>query len=443
MAATIPWYTTLDEWVADLNDSPWKAAEAAEKLAELDTPPIGEYEVTVYDNFWRPEFNPDNWIELSGTIPRNETPSASIKFPQDSPVIDAMQDCRETLVGVTIETEGLRQAYIVDSHTYELQKGKWTGTGQLLGIYDILNYVFVWPTWWLPLQAQPFSHAIYVGNLCFVLENMIAENALRLQSGIWEFVNNALSLNIDIRTWFGTIIQAVQNDGLSIETFLNMLKTPIYVVRTNPFFDTSPFVAFTVRMESCAAVIDRMAKAYGVHVTVDLWLPGDPQPDDWAHLVKPTYVVKVVDRSGITGPAGTFLDGIIRTVVDLQGSVLGRVLDPLLNPNGTTPSLEGVYVAPTLGVNFVEPWAVLVDHPDGPMISCKIVDHHPKGHTMIIGGKSPKVCAPRPNGRGARALRTQVAQRFNQQYARLVNRFNYDRDWLYGNSRQHSGRLHE
>ena len=63
-----------------------------------------------------------------------------------------------------------------------------------------------------------------------------------------------------------------------------MLKTPIYVVRTNPFLDTSPLVARTVRMESCGTVITDITRAYGVDVRVDLWLPGDDQPDQWANL---------------------------------------------------------------------------------------------------------------------------------------------------------------
>jgi hypothetical protein len=145
-------------------------------------------------------------------------------------------------------------------------------------------------------------------------------------------------------------------------------------------------------MESCATVITDLTRAYGVDVRVDLWLPGDAQPDQWANLTQPTYVATVKDRSQVTGPTETILDSVIRTVVDLQGSLLGNALAPLLNPQGQYAP-EGVSIAPTLGVNFVKPYAILeVPEPGevSSILKCKITDHTPKGWRHIIGGKSPK-----------------------------------------------------
>lgn len=44
--------------------------------------------------------------------------------------------------------------------------------------------------------------------------------------------------------------------------------------------------------------------------------------------------------------------GIIRQVEDLEGSILGEVLDRYDN---------GVFVAPTLGLDFVQPWPIPPD----------------------------------------------------------------------------------
>ena len=376
---------TLDDLQADLfGTSPWKIAEAAETLAERVSAVDPDFKVTVYDNFWRYNGDADEWIALNGTLPRNDVPSAEIKNPQsEDDLIDKFQACRKSLVGVTIETEGIRQAYYLDSHEYELANGMWTSTAKCLGIYDILNYIYVWPDWYLPIQAQLFAYAIFIGPLCTVLAVMIAENALRLQLGIWEFVNNALSLNADFQAWIGSMLESNGNIG-------EALKTPVYVVPINPILDTSPWVAFTVRMESCKTIIDKMARAYGVTVTVDLWLPGDPQPDQYANLDQATYVVRIIDRQNLTGPTQTAIDGIIGDMVQIEGSVFGDTFSWALNPNNTTPSLDGIYIAPTIGENFVEPWAVLIDDPHGPMISAKIIDHAPQGDTMIIGGKSPQ-----------------------------------------------------
>lgn len=368
------------------------SADAAETLARRKEAVSPEFIVTVCDYLWRPiAAVGDDMLELSGTDPRNDLPAATLKLKGDSPLISVMMNCRTTMVGVLVETGGLRFPYYVKSHDYTFEDGAWVGTAHLAGIWDVLNYLQIWPTWWLPIQAQPFSHAVYVGPIVMCIENMIAEQAIRIQSGLWEFVNNALSLNPDLRAWFGTLLQSNGN-------IFDTLKTPIYVVRTNPLIDTSPLLVRTVRMESCGAVIKDITRAYGVDVRVDLWLPGDDQPDFWTRtlpfwaLHQPTYVVTVKDRSQVEGPTKTVLDSVIRTVVDMEGSLLGDVLDPLLNPRGEYAP-EGTFIAPTLGVHFVKPWSVLIapePGEKGSIESCQISDHTPTGWQHIIGGRSPK-----------------------------------------------------
>lgn len=248
-----------------------------------------------------------------------------------------------------------------------------------------MNFLF-------PIQAQIPSHAVFIWGLQTVIESMVGECALRLQAGLWEFINNVISFppNLDWRSWFGTLLESNGN-------IFNILKTPIYVVHTNPLFDTSPLVAKTVRMETCGTVIREITKPYGVDVRVDLWLPGDEQPDYWTKtfgfmaLNQPTYVVSTVDRSQISGPTGTVLDSAIRTVVDLGGSFFDEVGDLIRQ----VPGMDGVYYSPLLGQDYVAPWAILVAPEPaagerGNIVSCKISHHTPKGWQHIIGGRSPK-----------------------------------------------------
>jgi hypothetical protein len=341
---------------------------------------------TIYDKFWRPVGSlGDDIIDMTGTDPRNNLPSGTITIKGESTHVLAFMGCTDTLVGVTVETGGMRFAYYVKSFDYEYKNGEWTGTANLLGVWDILNYLQIWPNFLLPLQVQIPSHAVFIWALCTVIESMVGECTFRIQSGLWEFVNNLGSLNLDWRTWFGTLLQSHGN-------IFEMLKTPIYVVHTNPLLDTSPLVARTVRMESCATVITDITKAYGVDCRMDLWLPGDDQPDQWAFLDQPTYVFTAKDRSNIEGPTKTVLDSVIRTVVDIQGSLLGKALDPLLNPQGEYAP-EGVFIAPTLGVDFVPPWTILTapEHGEkGSVIDCKLSFHTPAGWQHIVGGRSPK-----------------------------------------------------
>lgn len=365
------------------------SAEAAEKLAETDSIPDQIWDITVYDKLWQPYGAVgDDLIELIGADPRNGMATAQLKVKGESELTDMFMSCQTTMVGILVETAGIRIPFYVDTFDYEFADGAWVGTATLIGIYDILNYIQIWPNWWSPIQFQLFSHAIFLGPLVSCIETMISENALRLQSGMWEFVNNALSLNPDIRAWFGT---ALQNNGKLSQA----LKTPVYVVRTNPFKDTSPLIARTVRMESCGKVIADITRAYGVSVEVNLWLPGDPQPDEWTEkfesrrLTQPTYVVTVKDRSQIKGPFGNVLDSAVRTVVDLGGSFFSEASKVIQK----APGRDAVFISELLGVEYVEPWAVLIAPEPGEkgnVVTARMSFHTPKGWQHIIGGRSPK-----------------------------------------------------
>jgi hypothetical protein len=360
-------------------------AAAADQLANAESTVSSEFRFTVLDELLRPigEIG-DNLLDSNGSDPRNAVPTATIKTKGSSTLVPELMKCSETLRAIMVETAGIRMAYYVDIHEYDWDKDAYVSTSNCLGIWDILNYMQIWPDWLMPIQIQVVSYAVFVGPLVTVIENMIAECALRIQSGIWQFVNTFFSFEPNMEAWFSNLIFGNPNLG-------QRLKTPVYVVRTNPWLDTSPLFVRTVRMESCGKVVVDITRPYGVDVRVDLWLPGDPQPDAYANLSQPTYVVTVKDRSQVTGPTGTVLDSIIKTVVDFTGG-LSKVLASLMNPQGEyAPS--GVFIAPVLGVHFVKPYAILVAPEPGrksSLTSCKIADHTPKGWRIIIGGKSPK-----------------------------------------------------
>jgi hypothetical protein len=122
-------------------------AAAAEAIASIVDSVDPEWVITIWDYLWRPiGATGDDMIECSGTDPRNALPAATLKLQGNSTLIPALQNCRTTMVGVTVETEGLRFPFYVDTHDYEYtEKGEWTSTANLLGIWDILNYLQIWP----------------------------------------------------------------------------------------------------------------------------------------------------------------------------------------------------------------------------------------------------------------------------------------------------------
>lgn len=367
------------------SSDPFRIATAAEMAAAMQDTDAREIVVHVCDKYWKRIGEAGDRISLQATKPRNQIPTVELVLPGDSWLKKYVRNCRKELVGIEVQVGELKWAAVVDTASYRLQNRQRTVTVKAYGIAEVLSYLLVWPNFLLPIQAQVPSHAVYVGPICSVIEIMIAEQAFRIQSGLWELVNNALSLNPDLRAWFGTWLS-------SNGDIFDMLTTPIYVVHHNPILDPSPFIEGNFRMDTVQAAIDKLIKAYGITVEVELWRPGDPKPDEWfpnPNRTSPCYVVRVTDRSGITGPTGTLLDGILFQIININGGVLGGVLDPFLNPEGEYAP-EGVFIAPTLGLNFLKPWAVLIDHPNGPMESFEIVDHHPQGWQLVIGGKSPK-----------------------------------------------------
>ncbi len=441
----------VERWKRDLDSGDrFREAEAAEVLSQSFSSDDTDITLTACDYLWREVDRIGDFIEFSWTTPRNLAPQATLTVKANHHLVPLFRTCEQTMVGILFETDGISEAYYVKRHREKLgPDGVWTHVLELVGIYDILNYLVIWPSWYLPIQSQPFSHAIYAAPICTAIESMAAEQSLRIQSGMWEFVNNFFSGNPDVRAYFGTVLQGLKRDGKPS----TILKTPLYVVRTGLLRDSSQIYVKTVRMQTVGQIIQEITPAYGVDVRVHLWRPGDPQPDRWANLEVPTYVMTVRDRTQIEGPTKSILDSALRLVVDVQGSLLGNTLSPLLNPDGKYAP-EGLYIAPRLGINFVMPYAMIVT-PDyvitedgdvvrekSPLVSCEIAHNTPLGWQHIIGGKSPKwlVCAPRATG--GRRL-TSHLKRPHQCVLRLRHRRSHDRHRIHRCPKQSARRLHE
>lgn len=421
----------------------YQQAHAAHQLADIAAADTSEIVVTRFDKFWQASGEIGSYLQLQAAIFRNLTPSGQIVLnggdgyslegeSAPDPHIPALENCRKELVGITIETGPVRWAGFVDYTDYNFQQGKRTLDAKLVGLFDLLSYIYVWPDPFWPIQAQPFSHAVYIGPIVSVIESMCSDQFRRIQSGLWGFLNNpAAILNPAAREWFRKLL----HDNTNI---FEALKTPIYLVRHKLAEDTSMLVARTVRMESLGQVIGDMTKAYGVDVRMDLWLPGDPQPDDSADLTQPTYVLTVTDRLTTEGKFGDIRDAIAKTVVDLQGSFFGEIIPLVQN----APGMDGVFISEVAGVNFNPPLAVLVDGPDTALMEFKIHNHHPRAHTQIIGGRSPKwVGAPWGNLGGTGPQGLTLSKRPHQRNARLGYRLVDDCHRHHGCAKQPVRRL--
>lgn len=368
----------------NLQSGDYRAATAPQIRDIMTRADIPQTVVTLYSKTYEPLGEIHDYLSLTCEFTRNAIDSATIVIKTTDPMAAVAMQCYETVVPVTIQIGSQRWSGRVDNFDYAMKDGVKTLTLQCMGDYAWFSKIMVWPNFLAPIQAQFPTRALFIGPAVTCIKTLVAEQCFRLQSGIWELSNNLLSLNLDWKAWFGNLL-------MTRGKLHDILLTPIVVAAgTGPLYDTSKWVSFNGRMDKISSVVEQVVKDNGLLLTADLWLPGDPQPEGMVvELRVPTIVVDVKDRSGITGPTGTFVDGIVTDVVDLQASVLGEVLSPFLNP-GNKYAPEGVNIAPVLGVNFVKPWVIFHDHPRSGITEFHLFGHHPLAYTVIGGGKSPK-----------------------------------------------------
>lgn len=390
---------TLDDLKTKLQSDIRTAIEAARTAANLDQAAVAQEKivVTYYDKFYTPIGETGDYLSLACNFPRNDVPAGTLELKNADPMAAVALTCEANTVPVTIEIGNLLWSGRVKiAHdNFNLPDRADYVECILEGDYAWLMKIVAWPNYLLPIQTQWPPRGVAIGPAITCLKYLLATQAFRIQSGLWDLVNNLLSLDLDWRTWFGTAFLQ-DPDSPDYGDLFSALRTPIYVVPENGLNDTSPYVSINWRMDKIGTIFKQQLEDIGLYVDVNLWRPGDPQPGPDPGLVTnpltvPTIVVDIKDFSGIIGPTGTWVDGIIRDAVDLEGSVMGQVLSPFLNPDGEyAPQWLGVNIAPVLGVNFVQPWVIFnADNPQSGIWG-KISHHHPESWRVIVGGKSPQ-----------------------------------------------------
>lgn len=376
-------------WLATaLNSSdPVVAMTAATAAAYVELNPPADATRRVFDQFYNEVGSCNDHIELKLSDPRQAIPGGSLVLKGSDSLSEHVLNCDVTVVPFIYDKGAYRWSGRVDVAHDRLKDGLYTTELELVHDKVWLDRILCWPNPFLPIEIQEPTHWFGFGPAITVMKTLIAEQCFRLQLGLWELVNNLGSLNLDYRAWFGTLLL----DGISVTDLLQAVTTPIYVVPTDPIFDTSPWIEIDGRMETVWKLIQQQVKDNGLSVEVNVWLPGEPQPYGVLFpLTVATIVVDIKNRSGVTGATGTFLDGLEIDLVDLEGSGLGEVLSPFLNPNNEYAP-PGIDIAPLIGVNFIIPWVLYnCDVAKGGVIEFDVAHHHPLAWQILIGGKSPQ-----------------------------------------------------
>ena len=394
-------FTNVQNLLPALQSYPELASAAANAAAQPFLTPSTKIHVTICNKVYSPVGEINDHISLEAEWKRNDIGTATLVIKGTDPNVDAIMKATTEVVPIIIEVgDNMRWSGRVNSYGLALENKGETLTVECVDDFTWFSRILVWPNFLLPIEIQFPKNAIYVGPVISCILTMIAEQCFRLQSSLWDMINdpidNILGFDKDWEYWSQQLNTVHGN-------LLDFLAIPIVVVFPDPIFDGSPWVAVQGRMDKVYDLVKDLLMNYGLSLTASLWMPGDPQPASSMNgvpllplimpLTAPTIVVTCVDRSGVVGPTGTFVDGLVKDVVDLQASVLGTTLSPFLNPNNAYyPANLGVNIAPAFGVNFVPSW-VLFNGDDtnaGGAITYKLSGYAPIAHTIIGGGKSPK-----------------------------------------------------
>lgn len=394
-------FTDLNNLLPALHSYPELASAAAQVAAKPFLKPNNKITITVYNKIYEPTGEITDHISLEAEWKRNDIGTATIVLKDNDPnVVNIMKATKEVVPIVIQVGDNMRWSGRVNSYALALDSKKQTMTVECVDDFTWFSRILVWPDFLLPIEVQFPVNAIFVGPVINCVLTMVAEQTFRLQSGLWEFLNNPINTILSAQTEWQFFKERWEAAGGNPA---EMLMIPIMVQFVDPLKDTSPWVAVQGRMDKVYDLVKDLLMNYGLSLTASLWLPGDPQPPTQSMglsfipfkvpLTQPTILVSCVDRSGVVGPTGTMVDGFIKDVVDIADSTLATNLSPFLNPkNEYYPGNLGVNIAPRLGVNFVPSWVIFNgdDVNAGGAITYKLNGYAPLAHSIIGGGKSPQ-----------------------------------------------------
>lgn len=370
---------------------PVRAIRAAQEAAMPKLEPAPKATLAVYDRFYR-ALDWDcsgRYIELHLQDPRQALPAGTLVMDGNDWLAPFLLDCDTVVVPVIYNKGGYRWSGRVDIAHDQMKDGIKRVSCELVGDKTWLDRILCWPSPFMPVFFQEPGEWYAIGPGLTVISTLIMEQCLRLQLHLWELINNITSDPL-----LGWIQDLLYFGDATPADFMQALVTPICVVPINVFTDTSAWIEINGRMDTVWKLVYQQIIDNGFDIDATMWLPGDPQPAGlWFPLTVATCVITITDRSGFTGPWGPF-EGLAVDLVQLEGSLLGNALAPLLNPGNVSPYLAvdlGEYVAPTLGVNFTEPTCFFnLDMVETGTIDYNVSHHAPLARQVVIGGQSPK-----------------------------------------------------
>ena len=177
---------------------------------------------------------------------------------------------------------------------------------------------------------------------------------------------------------------------------LNPLNWPIQMQFVNPLLDQSRFTVLMSRWSDAHSVTESLLRDAGCSVRAFVWLPEDedsPHPELAAIVgeaaARPTracVVLAVEDKSGVTGPTGSALDGGLSLVAATADNL---VTETLFAIDADGDGVTDPFIRKLLGVAPAIPDIAFRDTEQSSIVSSEHSMFRAKASKILTGGKSP------------------------------------------------------
>ncbi|OKH70823.1 hypothetical protein EB72_24830 [Mycobacterium sp. SWH-M1] len=230
-----------------------------------------------------------------------------------------------------------------------------------------------------PEAVQPIKMFLWGGPCVTTCATATLINLFRINTlnGFWPIPRNLFAPS----TWLDNV---------------GPLNWPVQVMPINPIFDQSRWVTIGARWKDAKTVLTPVMKDAGVICHAYTWLPGDPAPyshvfgKELGEILKPRRACTILsfeDQSGVSGPTGTAVDGLVNLLAVTADDLITETLFPI---DGDGDGETDPLIRKILQVAPKRPPYVYRDTGYGGTNSRTMVIHKSQATDIITGGKSPQ-----------------------------------------------------
>lgn len=309
-----------------------------------------------------------DYRELKFSDKMNAAGSLQLKLPSTEKWIEAIADVDvDEVIPIIVDLPGYQTVWFVtDAYEIEDEDGAEFIEVVAINSWEYMNRMVFWASPAAPAEFQLPKEWVGIGSAISLLKYwFILPNLVRLQAPLYGLPDGDL---LSLQTW----------------NLLRNAQWPIMVKPTSIIHDTSPIVALSTRFEVGGQAVGDILKTEGLQLTTEIYIHGEseqPFPDIMI-LERTTIIIDIVQKADLRAFTGTFVDGIIRTGLEILDSGLSWLAYPILTQDDYSDYFQTLF-----GTLPYKPWIVFHK---GTVRYSKVGKHKPMASRATVGGHSPE-----------------------------------------------------